>query len=466
MTIRNEYKNKGREGDNVVAFIDRLKPAPHQPEIADKEVVAKNYAYWRWRVFYSMYIGYALYYFTRKSFTYAMPAMMSDLGLDVGQLGILLSVLTMTYGVSKFLSGILADRSNPQYFMAIGLMATGVFNILFGMSSSVLFFIIFWALNGWFQGFGWPPCARLLTHWYSQSERGRWWSWWNTSHNIVSAIMPLFMTFCAVKFGWRAAMVIPGVCTILGGFFLINRLRDTPRSLGLPTIEKFRKDFTVNSATTSEAELSVKDILFTYVLRNPYVWVLGITYFFVYIVRESMSSWTVLYLVQAKGYSLMGAGGVVFWFEIGGMVGSLVAGWASDKIFGANRGPVNALFCCFMVFVLYIFWSITGIQPLIDSILIFTIGFFVFGPQMLIGMAAAELSHKKAAATATGFIGFIAYAGATVAGYPLGIIRRDFGWEGFFITLIGCAVVSTVLLIPLWNAKPSTEGSLAEQEAS
>ena len=149
-----------------------LEPAPHIPEIEDPEVVKADYKYWRIRILYSMFIGYALYYFTRKSFTFAMPGLIQDLGFDKTQLGILGSVLSITYGISKFGSGVLVDRTNPRYMMAIGLMLTGVFNICFGFSSSILFFAIFWGLNGLFQGFGAPPCAVFLTRWYSHSERG------------------------------------------------------------------------------------------------------------------------------------------------------------------------------------------------------------------------------------------------------------------------------------------------------
>lgn len=451
----------------MVAFIDRLRTAPPAPEIADQSVVAKTYAAWRIRVFYSMYVGYALYYLTRQSFTFAMPSLIQDLGYDKGQLGLLASVLALTYGASKFVSGMLGDKTNPRFLMGFGLIATGVWNILFGFSSSLVLFAIFWGLNGWFQGFGWPPCARLLTHWYSRSERGRWWSWWNTSHNVGGAVIPLFTAYCAQLYGWRTAMIVPGVVVIIGGLWLINRLCDTPQSLGLPPIEKFRNDYPESAPRdVPERELSSKEILFGYVLNNPFIWILGISYFFVYLIRQAVSNWTVLYLVEAKGYSQLGAGAVVFWFEMGGIAGSLLAGWSSDRIFRANRGPVNALFCLFASLALYLFWNCTGNAPILDSILIFSIGLLIFGPQMLIGVAAAELSHKKAAATATGFVGWIAYLGAAMAGYPLGRITQDFGWEGFFIALTACSVISTLLLFPLWNVKSAEQKALAEEKAS
>jgi MFS transporter, OPA family, sugar phosphate sensor protein UhpC len=242
---------------------------------------------------------------------------------------------------------------------------------------------------------------------------------------------------------------------------LMNRLADTPESMGLPPVEKFRNDCSASEAKDSERELSVKEILIEYVLRNKYIWILGISGFFVYIIRQAVNDWTVLYLVQTKGYTKIAAGAVIFWFEVGGVLGSLTAGWASDRIFAAARGPVNALFCLCTAVCLYGFWSATTAQPIIDSLLVFATGFFIFGPQMLIGVAAAELSHKKAAATATGFIGWISYLGGAIAGYPLGLLMNAYGWDALFVVLMGCAVISTGMLLPLWNVRSREEKVLA-----
>jgi OPA family sugar phosphate sensor protein UhpC-like MFS transporter len=439
------------------------------PEIQDPEVVKSEYRYWRIRIFYSMFIGYAFYYFTRKSFTFAMPGLAEDLHFDKGDLGMMGSILYITYGVSKFTSGVLSDRSNPRYFMAIGLMLTGVFNILFGMSSSLWMFALFWGLNGWFQGFGWPPCARFLTHWYSQNERGSWWSSWNVSHNIGAFLIPWIIGACLHYYEWRFAMVLPGVICILGGFFLLNRLRDTPQSLGLPPIEKFRNDYgsevrRKDQGKYTEKELSTKEILVDYVLKNKYIWILAISYFFIYVVRTGINDWTVLYLHEAKGYSRLGATGSVSLFEAGGFVGSLCAGWFSDRLFKARRGPVNVLFTLGVTLAVCGFWFVPEGHAWLDSIAIFAIGFMVFGPQMLIGVAAAELSHKKAAATSTGFAGCFAYIGAAVAGYPLGRIVQDFGWNSFFWLMVICCAVPALLLLPLWNVKENLSAAATEKE--
>jgi OPA family sugar phosphate sensor protein UhpC-like MFS transporter len=433
--------------------------------IEDQEVVKQQYKYWRIRMFYSMYVGYAAYYLTRKSFVFAMPAMVKDLGMDKTELGILLTILALTYGVSKFLSGIVSDKSNPRYFMSLGLILTGVFNILFGFSSSFMFFAIFWGFNGLFQGWGAPPCAKLLTYWYSQSERGSWWSTWNTSHNAGGALIPLLSSYLIEHYNWRIAMFTPGIISIVLGLFLMQRLRDTPQSLGLPPVEKFRNE--PSSSNIKETDtLSVKEILVDHVLSNRYIWMIAIAFFFVYIVRQAMNDWSQLFLMETKGYSALAAGSCIFWFEIGGFFGSIVSGWSSDWIFKGKRGPVNVIFIFFVLFAVFWFWQNQLHSIILDSALLFAIGFFIFGPQMLMGVAAVEFADKKAAGTTTGFIGWIAYAGAAIAGVPLGSLIKNYGWQGFFVAMAACSIIAFTILLPLWNKKAKGQEMADEKEAA
>ncbi|MFS8564002.1 MAG: MFS transporter [Rhabdochlamydiaceae bacterium] len=274
---------------------------------------------------------------------------------------------------------------------------------------------------------------------------------WNSSHNVGGAIIPLVVGICAQLFGWRFGMFIPGIMSIGIGFFLLFCLRDTPSSLGLPSIEKFRNDYPAGKA--QEKDISVKDLLFKYVLNNSYIWLLAITYLFVYFIRGAIMNWSALFLMETRGYSPIAATASITWFELGGLVGSLAAGWASDTIFQGRRGPIMVLFSAGVIAALMGLWMMPGGYLIADYALIFAIGFLIFGPQMLIGIAATELSHKKAAGSATGFTGWIAYIGMAVAGYPLGKIMESSGWQGCFITLIGCGVMCVLLLLPIWSIK-------------
>jgi OPA family sugar phosphate sensor protein UhpC-like MFS transporter len=442
-------------------FFTFLKPAPHIPPIEDLDRQKSEYKYWRIRILYSAFIGYALYYFSRKSFVFAMPGLIEEYHFDKSQIGSIGSAFALAYGISKFTSGVLSDQSNPRYFMSMGLLVTGLLNILIGFSSSLTFIATFWILNGWFQGFGWPPCARYLTHWYSHSERGTWWSVLMISQNIGAFLIHWIVGICLQYFNWQAGMYIPGLLCIICALFLFNRLRDTPQSLGLPSIEKFRNDYPEHNAASDsqEKECKTKELLFN-VLSNKYIWILSLAYFFIYIVRSGFGDWATLMLIETKSYSRLAASGILSFFEIGGLVGMLSAGFISDKVFKGKRGPVNFLFSAAILLSIILFWQLPEGLIWLDCSLIFFIGFTVFGPQMLVGLAAAEYVHKKAAATATGIIGLVAYIGTAAAGYPLGKIIDNLGWEGFIWSMIWCSISLTLLLAPLaydWRKLPQSE---------
>ncbi|MGE3955048.1 MAG: phosphoglycerate transporter protein PgtP [Parachlamydiales bacterium] len=440
-----------------------FKPAPHKEPIKDRRKVRKAYRYWQIRIMIGMYVGYALYYFTRKNLVIALPGMMENLHYTMTDLGWVLSLWSIMYAVSKFTSGMLADRSNPRTFMAVGLIATGALNLIFGTSASIWMLGIIWGLNGWFQGWGWPPSGRLLMHWYSQKERGRWWALWNTSHNVGGALIPLLAGWAIAIFGgWQWAFYIPGIVGIIGGTFLLWSLRDTPQSLGLPSIEEYSGEESQEVAKEHERELSVKEILFKYVLSNRYIWLLAFASFFVYVVRQAVNDWTPTYLMQSQGYGTTLSGLFVTMFEVGGLCGSLAAGWLSDLVFRGRRGPVNVFFGLGIVGSVAAFYFLSGLAPWIGLASMFCMGFFIFGPQMMIGMAAAELSHKKAVATATGFAGFFAYIGASVAGAPIAAIQGAWGWGGYFLTVAACSALVVALLLPTWSARRREETQLEE----
>lgn len=430
-----------------------VKVVEQQMKHQESASVDTRYRYWRFHIMLGMYLGYAGFYLTRKTFNYTAPALIADLGLDKGDIGMMGTMFYLMYGLSKFVSGIISDRSNPRYFMGIGLIASGVVNIVFGLSSSLFVLTSLWILNAWFQGWGWPSCSKLLTTWYSRTERGFFWSLWNTAHNVGGAMIPLLVGFLTFHYSWREGFIIPGIISVLIGLFLCWRLRDKPTSMGLPTVGQWRNDKLELAQENDGVGLKPKQILWSYVLNNKYIWLLAFSYVLVYIVRTAINDWGNLYLTEQHDYSLINANASVSLFEVGGFVGSLVAGWGSDKLFGGNRGPMNLIFAMGIFLSVAALWLMPLTNFVFQSAGFFAIGFFVFGPQMLIGMAAAECSHKDSAGAATGFVGLFAYMGAALAGYPIAMVLEHFHWTGFFVVISVCSAVIGLLLLPFLQAQ-------------
>lgn len=422
---------------------------PSQEPLTDSAEINKKYRQWRWRMLYSLFIGYAVFYFVRKNLSAATPGLIDEFEFSKTQIGFLWSGLYLVYGFGKFANGLLGDRANPRYFMAIGLFFSALMNVFFGLSSSIVALGIFWTLNGWFQSMGWPPCARSLTHWYSTSERGTFWGLWNASHQIGGAVILALAGWLTAHYGWRSSFIVPAGIAFVIVFFLVYRLRDTPQSLGLPTIEDFKNEPAIYSANAKQ--LTTKEILFEYVLNKRQIWFLALGNFFVYIVRYGAMDWAPTYLVETKGSDISSAAYKVAGFEVTGIVGAIAAGYISDKIFKGHRAPINILYMLLLAVSLYLFWQLPPGHSLREALILGLMGFLVYGPQMLVGVAAADIATSRAAATATGFTGIGGYLGGIVSGVGAGWIVDNYGWDGGLIFFIACAVVGALCFLFTWR---------------
>lgn len=230
-------------------------------------------------------------------------------------------------------------------------------------------------------------------------------------------------------------------------------MRDTPESLGLPSIDQYKGDHDAAAKADDEADESFKEIMTRYVLKNKMLWIVCAANFFVYIVRMGVMDWAPTMLYEMKGSSMMKAGLKVAGFEITGIFGALAAGWLSDRVFRSNRGKVNVLFMFGVMATFYLFWNAAA-GSWIEISGLALVGFFIYGPQMLVGVSAADFASKRAAATATGLTGLFGYLGASViAGVVTGWVVEQYGWQGGFYLFMGSAIIGTALFMLTWSTK-------------
>lgn len=422
---------------------------------------------------------YSCYYLTRNSLTFAAPVMVATpgLGLDMTSIGVVTSIFPVAYGMSKFISGVVSTKVSARVMLGGGLLVTALVNLAFGCSSSLLAFSVLWAMNGIMQGFGAPSCAKILTWWFATKERGTYWGMWNIAHNVGGFTAPILAGTLARNYGWRWGLWGPGLIGLVVSLFLIAFVRETPKAAGFPPVEqaedKKKKEEEAKTKAEAEAakekeggkekeELSMLENLTQNVLSNPRIWGLALCYFCVYVVRQGITSWSVFYLLDAKGVADAAVAAVrVAGLELGGLCGSLVAGKLSDWAIktwpdaGATgmRLRVVMLYMVGILAALFAFWAVPGEIGWAQPAIVFMIGFFLYGPQMLIGLCGAEIVGPKSVGASEGFLGWIAYLGAANAGVPLALVVKSYGWDAFFAVLAAACALAMVLLSPLVNAR-------------
>ena len=454
------------------AFIEFFKEPPAKPVTMNQEEVKKTYTHYRWRIFYSRFIAYVVFHICRKNIAVALPSMGKALNLSNTELGLLGSTLYVTYGIGKFVNGVIADKANVRTFLPTALILSAICNLCFVLSAvfitpghvsffglpsaTVLLWVMafFWGANGWFQSCGFPPVAKSLSYWFSNSERGTKWSLWSTSHQIGVFAAVMVSGFAIDKFGWKAAFYIPAVICIITGLWLYDRLRDKPQSLGLPDVEKYREEpVACNSETEEEKDnRSYFQIFKEHIIFNPVIWMLAIAYIFVYIIRFGTEDWLVKYLVEVKGNSLTLASSKLSSLALIGAFGAILAGVISDKVYKGNRTPINIIFLICLIMSLLAFAQNPADNNFMDFVFAAMIGMFTAGPQMLIGgLCAVESSSKKVASASIGFTGIFGYVGAALSSGGTGFMVDKFGWNGaiafWLVSTMICIVICTVLLI-------------------
>uniref|UniRef100_A0A3B3RZ38 Solute carrier family 37 member 4 n=1 Tax=Paramormyrops kingsleyae TaxID=1676925 RepID=A0A3B3RZ38_9TELE len=426
--------------------------------------MAVHYTYYRITIFLAMFVGYALYYFSRKTFAFVMPSVMQEIKLDKDDLGLITSSQTLAYAISKFISGVLSDHMSARWLFSIGLFSVGVVNILFSWSSSVGLFAFLWFLNGLGQGLGWPPCGKVLRKWYEPSQFGTWWALLICSMNLAGGLGPVVTTVMAHSYSWRSILCASGLVCMATAFLCLLFIKNEPSSVGLPSIEpgtkKGKKGAQSDESTLGEFLLS------------PYLWVLSMGFLMVFGVKTACSDWGQLYLIQEKGQSALIGSSFMSSLEVGGLVGSVAAGYLTDKAVAkqglrTHGSPRHNLLISMMagMFVsMYLFrvtvtsppsppeapaWLmvlhplsiLTGLSEQEIWILVLgaAFGFCSCGPIALFGVIASENAPSNYCGTSHAIVALTANVGAFLAGLPFSTIAKHHSWDtAFWVAELVC----------------------------
>ena len=211
------------------------------------------------------------------------------------------------------------------------------------------------------------------------------------------------------------------------------------------SIEKWRNDYADTYDEKSEEVLSTGQIFRT-VLTNKFLWYIAFANAFVYMVRYGCLDWAPTILTE-QGIDIKEAGWAYFAYEMAAIPGTIICGWLSDKVFHGRRALPTILFMIVVAVLIVIYWqNFTNINVVIGCLI--GIGFFIYGPVMLIGVQALDLAPKNVAGTAAGLTGFMGYVLGTalLANVVIGYVAESAGWDWTFVLLIGACVLSVLFM--------------------
>uniref|UniRef100_A0A4W6DHZ1 Glucose-6-phosphate exchanger SLC37A2 n=1 Tax=Lates calcarifer TaxID=8187 RepID=A0A4W6DHZ1_LATCA len=371
--------------------------------------------------------------------------------------------------------GIFGERLPLRYYLSAGMLMSGLFTALFGLGfywniHSLGYYAFMQVMNGLVQTTGWPAVVACVGNWFGKGKRGFIMGVWN-SHTSVGNILGSLIAGVFVSSAWGMSFIVPGIIIastgILCFFFLVEKPEDvncTPpqhhsdqeSGEAEPLLQNApHTDRTVNSAISTDPPGVVEDhteaISFCGALSIPGVVEFSLCLLFAKLVSYTFLYWLPLYISNVAHFEAKEAGDMSTLFDVGGIVGGIMAGLVSDYTGG------RATTCCVMLIVaapmlfLYNYIGQRTIFPYIGMLLV--CGGLVNGPYALITTAvSADLGtheslrgNSRALSTVTAIIDGTGSVGAALGPLLAGVISPT-GWNNVFYMLISADVLACLFL--------------------
>jgi len=412
----------------------------------------------RIRVMLAITLGYGFIYTCRLGMSIVKKPLIDEGIFSVEDLALIGTAFFYAYALGKFFNGFLADHFRPRVFFSASIFVAAIVNLFMGWSTLLWVSVALWALNGWFQGMAAPSAVISITNWFGLKERGRRYGIWNASHSIGEGITFYVIAVVVTAAGWRYGFILPGVLCLFVSIWVYSYLQNKPTTIGLPSIQEWMKEkrtAETQSAPTWRAQKVVFGI--------RAMWVVAVASGLMYVTRYAINSWGVLYLQEIRGYSLVDAGTFIAINTVAGIVGSIIFGYVSDKLFDARRPPVNLIFAVIEVAALFLIFY----GPQNGYILAFAFVLYGAGLSGLMasigGLFGVDIAPRQAAGAAMGFVGVFSYLGAGTQELISGRLIeqgvtivdgvRQYDFDAPIVFWIGCSIVSMLLAASLWNTK-------------
>lgn len=437
--------------DTLVGFYAKSKDA--DPRDPDDPAVKKELRRRKWQVFFAITFGYGFYYVCRLSISVAKPLMDEADVFNAAELGLIGSALFFSYAFGKLANGVLADHVNQRRFMATGLFVSGLANLMLGFTTVFWVFIVLWGINGWFQSFGAASSVRSISNWYEGKERGSIYGMWASSHNIGEAATFIGTAVVVTYMGWQWGFRVAGIVCVLASFYLLLHVHERPGVSGLPGPRR---------NTEGKPTLSIRAMQLE-VVKNPLVWIVGLSSAAFYVVRYALNSWGISFLVDVRGYSLIEASGIVSVNAIAGIFGTFFSGILSDRLFKRRRNVPSLIFGIIYAFATWLFFF--GPADRVSEITAMVLFGVALGALMVYlgGLIAVDICRKEVSGAALGVVGVASYIGAGVQDIISGRLIEDSktmingvevaNYDTVATFWLTSAIVSIILALFLWNAK-------------
>ncbi len=403
----------------------------------------QTYKVWRWRVFAATWLSYAGFYFARKPFSIVKADLGDSLNWSATDLGMLGAAYLIAYTIGQFLSGGAGQRFGPRIILLGGMAVSVAANALMGFSNSFGSFMVLMSLNGLAQSTGWSNNVGTMGHWFHRHERGKVMGIWATNYQVGGVLANTLAAYILGKYGFQYSFFAGSVVLMVVWAFVLFNQRNRPEDVGLPTMDDLEDGDGDEESSPEEDVGWPREVVIN-------IFIVGCFYLFVKFIRYALWSWAP-YLLQ-KNYGLEGddAGYISTVFDVAGIVGVIICGYLSDKLFEGKRAKIAFIFMVGMAISCVLLYTAGQASVLMFAVSMGFIGFTLYGPDALMtGAGAIDVGSAKRATMAAGIVNGMGSIGAVLQEFVLGSMLESGSVGLVFATLLTSAVLGAICLSAL-----------------
>ena len=355
-----------------------------------------------------------------------MPFIRDNFSLDYARSGLLLSVFSITYGLSQLPSGWLADRMGTRILMAIGICGVGLAGVLIGFTSGYVMLLVLLGLMGLLGGGYHPSAPPTVSTTLPAENRGRAIGVHAIGGSAAYFIAPLIASATAAAWGWRSSFLVLAAPTLAFGLllYLLMARRKPKREVASDSIEYKivprkagnRRDLVAFMALSSTTTITVIAVM----------------------------SFIPLFLVDHFGMSPASAALVIAIVYFTGIFANPVSGFLSDRL-----GRIPLLLTASLALLPVLFFMNSVPQGWGVNLLLVSIGIIIAMTQTSSESHIVGNMAEKNCSSVLGIYYFTNMAGAGILIPLLGALIDARGLR-FSLTIIAIVLMAAVLAYCLW----------------
>ncbi|MDK9661974.1 MFS transporter [Propionibacterium freudenreichii] len=448
------------------------------PDTLDGSAVGARPTHFRWVVLATIFVTYVVCMADRSNVGAILPMIKGEFSISNFQSGAISSFFFLGYAISQIPAGLLMTKKGTRGIVSLAVLVFSIITFLMGFTTSAIALLVLRLLLGIMEGPTPVGMTSTINAWFPAKEKGTATGIYIASTQFAPIIVPPIAVALAAAAGWRSVFhwfAVPGVIMAVVFFFVV---RSHPRQSkrvnaaelnhitssddgkrdhgGFGTMPLIDKIVRVRDADPLDTNAKV--------LRSWNIWGNTLAYFFMNNVLYGMLTWIPSYLVAARGYSFIKMGFVASAPSIGGLVGALIGGVVSDRVFHGRRKPTMLITALMTAVMLVVVLVVSQNTVLVMGSLILT-GFFLNIGWPSFTSYAMNLATDKTYPFAISIINSGGNLGGFFAPMIVGGLLDAFGGNytvafSYFVVVL---LLGLGLILTLIEARPRTEVLEAQQ---